>query len=244
VKLTQEDLAYIQSVVSTADSLKIDSLIIEPNMVRGIDEHQTTFLIQTRNVPELSCGSIGLNRLSIFTSRLNTIKSINDFEVAVTMPPEVEGVAPFARSLTFKGPGIKIDYRCGNPSLMRAPRKINEPLAYQIEMSASAITLIQKGQAAMAADNVYLIGNDEGVMCQMEDINSDVFSFKLAEKIHRLDEDDGNPVNFNHKYPIKRLLALFKNNTDVNFYLTPRGILKTTLNNLEVYTLRDEEDDD
>ncbi len=235
MKLSSESLSFIQRVVNTADLVKIESIIIEPKVVRAIDDNHTVFILQTTDVPDMEFGSIGLNRTNVFTSRFELGKTMTDFSVDAT----VEGKEPamYARALTMKAKGIKVDYRCANPNLIKAPKQLHDTLAYQVQIDPEVVLMMQKGQAAMSADEITFVGNSDGVFFEMSDINADKMNYQFANKATRLDDEDDMPVAFVHAYALKTLLPLFKINPTGCFTLTTQGILKIVINGLDVYVM-------
>lgn len=236
MKLSSDTLSFIQRVVNTAELVKIESVIIEPNVVRAIDDNHTVFILQTKDVPDMEFGSIGLNRTNVFTSRFELGKTMTDFAVEAT----VEGADPassYARALTMKAKGIKVDYRCANPTLIKAPKQLHDTLAYQVQIDPEVVLMMQKGQTAMSADEITFIGSAKGVVFEMSDINADKMSYQFANNAIRLDDEDDQPINFVHSYALKTLLPLFKINPAGHFSLTTQGILKIVINGLDVYVM-------
>lgn len=241
MKLSQTSLDYIRNVVSTADLVKIDSIIIEPNRVRGIDENHTVFILHETNVPDLEVGSIGINRMGVFTSRFDLGKSLSDFNVDAI----VEGDDPktsYARSLTMKAKGIKVEYRCANPSVLKAPRIVHDVVKYRIQINPEVLSMMQKGMAAMSTDTVTFIGAKEGVYIEMSDINADKLTYLITDVIHTLPsedgEDDEDEIDFQYSFQLKTLLPLFKTNPIADIFFTvPEGMLKIVVNDLNVYVL-------
>jgi len=233
MKMDQASLAYIQNVVQTAELAKIGSIIIEPGKVRAIDEDRTVVLYHDKGVPDLPFGSIGLNRIDVFMSRFNIARGMSNFEMDVTV--EGEGTEEsFARAINMKGKGFKVDYRCANPKTIQAPKSLNDAVKHKIRMTPEAVLLMQQGTSAMKADEITFIGTDKGVSFEIADINSDKLTYSFADTIENTDDDDGEPANFVHKYPIKTVTTLFKANPDGNFYVTSRGMLKIVVNNLDI----------
>lgn len=235
MKLSQETLAYIQQVINTAGVVKIDSIIIEPNRVRAIDDTRTVFILQTTNVPDMEFGSIGLNRTGVLTSRLELGKSLSDFTVDAT----VEGTDPatmYARSLVMKAKGIKVDYRCANPLVMKAPKTLNDTNAFRVTINPEAVLMLQKGQMAMTSDEVRFTSSDDGpVFFEMSDINSDILKYEFADMSTKLSDEDDAASDFSHSYPLKTLLPLFKLNPTGYFILTSQGVMKIVINGLDIY---------
>lgn len=229
-------LAYIQNVVRTAELFKIGNIIIEPDRVRAIDEDQTVFMLQVVDVPVMPFGSVGLNRIDVFSSRFDIARSIDNFEIDAT----VETTDPaniFARALTMKAKGIKIDYRCANPATIKAPKTINDPIKYRVRMTPEAVLLMQKAQHAMGSDEIAFIGDETGVSFELSDINSDKMNYKFADTVDNQVEGDVSPAKFVHKYPIKTITTLFKQAPDGFFQLTSRGMLKVPVNNIDTYVI-------
>lgn len=245
MKISQSSLDYIRNAVSTADSVKIDALIIEPGRVRGIDENHTVFILQDTDVPDLEVGSIGLNRLGIFTSRFDLGKTLSDF----TVDAIVEGDEPetmYARSLTMKAKGVKVEYRCANPTILKAPRILHDQLRYKVRLNPEVVVMLQKGMAAMSTDVVTLIGDESGLYFELSDINADKMRYQIADTITEYEiedsetneDDEDTTVNFSYTYSLKTILPLFKANQTTDIFFTAReGFLKIVVNGLAVYVL-------
>jgi len=230
MKIDHETITFIQNVVKTAQLVNIDNIIIEPERVRAIDEDKTVVILQTDNVPDMPFGSIGLSRIPVFQSRLDIAKTQDNFSLEAVVN---EG-EDFTRSLIMKGKGIKIDYRCAKPSSLQGPHRHHDDLVARVKLNAEAVVLLQKGQAAMSADEVTIISNDE-VSFEIVDVNNDVFKHTFADSAESLIDDD--IVKFAHRYPIKILHALFKQNPEGYFEIGKKGILRITINNLDVYVI-------
>lgn len=110
MKLDPETVAYTLNVVKTARLVGIDNIIIEPNLVRAMDDSNSVVLFQDEDVPDMPFGSIGLTRIDTFMARYDIAKTQEKFSIEAA----VQEGEDFARSLVMKGKGIKIDYRCGN----------------------------------------------------------------------------------------------------------------------------------
>lgn len=231
VKLKQNNIEYIYQVVKTAQLVNVDSVIIEPDLVRGIDENQTVILFQNENVPTLPFGSIGLNRPDVFLSRYEIAKSQDNFAIEADQDDNNQ----FARSLTLKGKGTKIQYRCANPTTIKAPRKLKDTMKVSVQTDEQAVRLLQKGQAAMSnPETVSLISNDDGVSFELADINGDIFKHTFADDVQLIDGDD---YMFAHKYPIKTLLSLLKSNPTQPFKIGHKGMLQFPVQDLNVYLI-------
>lgn len=226
-------LAYIQGVIRTAGLVKIDNIVINPTKIWAVDSDRTVVISHEKDIPAMSFGAICINRINIFSDRLEIAKSVDNFSVEVVLG-NTSAQEPFARSLIMKGKGIKIDYRCANPQTIRVPTAFHDHAVYRVKITPEAIALILKGQSAMSTDEVTFVGTDDGVSFEMSDINSDTLAYHFADDIETIGD---NVSTFKHRYPSKTLHTLFKANTDGYFQITSKGMMKIIVNNLDVYVL-------
>lgn len=229
MKLDKNTVSYIQSVIETAKLVGIDSIIIEPNLVRAIDDNSTVVINQNKDIPEMPFGSIGMNRLDIFTARYDIAKSQDGF----TIEAEVDTGSQFAKSITMKAKGMKIDYRCANPAAIKAPRQINDVMKYRVLLTTEAVVNLQKAQSAMKAEIVTIV-SDNGVSFELSDLNNDVFKYTFTDNVEVITDGNGK---FAHRYPVKTLLSLFKQNATGHFEIGAKGIAAFQLNGLKVFVL-------
>lgn len=234
MKLDQTTLKYIQDAVRTAELAKINNIIIEPGRVRAIDDDRTVVIFQEHNIPDMPFGSIGINRISTFSDRFEIARSMEGFNVEVVVKG-ADTETPWAQALTFKGKGIKVDYRCANPLTIQAPKTLNDATKFKVTMTPEALALMQKGQTAMKSDVITLFGGPDGVFFEMADINADALTYKIADEFECVSGGDGE--EFTHKYQVKTLLPLLKTCSNGSFFITNRGMAKITVNNLDVFVV-------
>lgn len=248
MKITNEELNFIQTVIKTANLVDIGNIIIEPGKVRAMDEDQTVVLFQDTGVPEMSFGSIGLNRISLFNSRLEVARAQDNFAVeAITTgedneigfdkyDPATKNPAPmWVRSLTMSGKGTKIDYRCASPQTIKAPKNRAGVSQYRLDINPEMINMIIKGSSAMKADEITFTGDKNGCTLEMADINGDALEYHFTDIVHI--EGTGISPDFEHKYLIKLVLPLLKLQPTGSFSVTSRGTLIFTVNNLDIYVM-------
>lgn len=231
MNIDTETMSFLVNVVKTAQLVDIDNAIVEPGRVRGMDDNHTVVLFHEQDIPDMPFGSIGLNRLGVFLSRYEIARTQDSFKVEAKLSDDEQ----FARSLTLKGKGTKIDYRCANPTTIKAPRQINDTMKVGVQVNGEAVRLLQKGQAAMSnPETVTLLCDDDKVSFELVDVNNDVFKHTFAQEIELLDGDDSN---FAHRYPLKILLSLAKQHPDGHFEIGHKGMLKFPVSDLTVYIL-------
>lgn len=231
MNLNPNSLKYIQEIVRVCRLVGVNNVALEPGMIRGMDDDQKVVIHSTDDVPDFEFGSIGMSRLDVFTNRLEVAKSQDKFNVEVTVKPDTT----YVLSLVMKAQGTKIDFRCTDPSKIRAPKKLNDVMRYEVKINAGAVTMLQKAVSAMGADTVTIISNSEGVSFELMDENKDVFKHIFADDAVAL--DDGTATSFAHRYPVKTLLSLFKEDPTGTFQVGGKGLLLFPVAGINVYVL-------
>ena len=234
MKLTSDLIEFIEKVIKTGKLANIESVIIDADSgtVRGIDEDRTVVLFHNENVPSFPVGLVGINRVGLFLSRVDIVKNRDGFDVDAEVV-EMDGVE-YVKALHMKSADTKVDYRCAKPDTIKAPKQINDTIIYRVQLNAEAVSVLQKGVAAMGTDTVSVVGGD-GVAFELQDISEDIFRHVFAADSVQLGE--GITGEFAHKYPVKTLLALFGQNPDGFFEIGEKGILLIAVNDLNLYVL-------
>jgi hypothetical protein len=248
MKLLKDEIAYIQKVITLAKLVQIDNVVIEPGKVRAMDEKQTVVLFQDKNVPEMRFGSLGLNRIPDFSSRLELTKSRDGFEIDAT----VSGVnneigfdvyetgsktpAPmWIRSMMLSAKNTKINFRSASPQTIRAPKVRASAATFGVDLNPDAVQMLIKGKAAMNTDEVEFHGDEDGVSLEFTDVNGDILEYKFADTGHI--QFLGRERTFSYKYPVDNLLRMFKPNPTGTFYITGRGQLLYNIDGIDVYMM-------
>lgn len=230
--LTNPEVQTIYNTVLLCDKLGIDSLIIEPNRVRAIDEAKNLVIIQSTGIQPMSFQNIGFNRIPTFIDRYTIVSALPNFSIEVTTK-ETNGTT-WAQSLLLKGKGTKIEYRCANPLTIQAPKELNDLIITKSKMSSDTLAALQRGQTAMRASVFTLRADDKGLFVVINDTTRDTMELQIDRPLF---DSNGTLVTFTHKYPGKPFLLPFKLNTSGMFDITSRGLLISLINNLAVYTI-------
>lgn len=239
MKLEEEIVNYIFNVVKTADIIGIESIIIEPEMVRSMNDSRTVGLWTDKDVPDMPFGSIGITRLHDLKTRFSIIEDLKEFNIEVTPDDNGEYAKQLVLSSKASGKRLKIDYRCGDPRRITAPKVLNDIDCFGVQLTPDAVSLYQKGLTAMGATDVSIVSND-GVSFVFSDIANDIYNHTFADTVELIPNSEGeveSSTKFAHRYPAKTLLSLFKNNQEAKFTVCKRGMIKFPLNELTVFVL-------
>jgi hypothetical protein len=232
MKLDANTITYIQNVVKTAKLVNIDSFIIEPNLVRGLAADNSAVIVHSKDVPDMPFGSIGMNRLDIFTARFEVLKTQPNFSMEVDIDADQKCV----RSIIMKAKGSKVDYKCARPAAIKAAKQLHETFKHRVVVNAESVVLLHKAVAAMSSpEHVTLISNSDGVSLELCDINNDVFKHTFMDKVETLTPDANG--KFAHRYFVKTLLPLLKQNANGQFDVGMKGTLAFNVNGITTYVL-------
>ena len=234
MKLDQELADYIFKVVKTADMVNVSNVIIEPNMVRSMNDDRTVGLFTNKDVPEMPFGSIGITRIHDLMTRFSIAQSQENFNIEVSMNDE-----EYATQFVLKGKNLKIDYSCGDPRKLTAPKTLHDVECFKVQLTEDAVNYFQKGIGAMSTDEVSIVSNN-GVSFEFADITNDIYTYQFADTVEPVPNADGevsSSLKFAHRYPAKTLLVLFKNNPEAAFSIGQKGMLRFPINGMTVFVL-------
>lgn len=239
--LNPTHIVFIENVLRTAQLVGITNIVAAPEGVAGIDDDKKVLMLEMNNVPEFPFGSIGINRIDVFLSRLSLAKSCDNFAAEFETATDQKTESQFARQIIFKGNGVKVEYRCAAPKIVLAaindkaqfPKSLNDPRRYSVNLTPEAALLLSKAQTAMSADVVTLVSDDDGVHFKLSDINSDEFVHTFAKEPKLVGEKTPT-TEFSHMYPVKLLMPLFKQNSQATMFIGQKGTLSMSVNNLNV----------
>lgn len=231
IKKNDNWIDVIVNVVKTAQSVGIDNIIIEPECIRAIDDAKTVVLFQNKEVPQLSIGLIGMNRVGTFMQRYSIISEQEN----PTFKVEIDESKGYVRSIVMSSKDTKVEYRCANPDTIQAPKKINDNSMFRILIPRTSGIMMKQAQTAMNSEIVEITSNNNEAFYKIIDINNDDFKHTLPEKAVTIDEE--TPAEFSYKYPLKNILAVIDTKVDTMFEIGEKGIITTSVNGLNILIL-------
>lgn len=227
--ISAKEMQYIERVITVADIVGIDSIIIEPSRVRATNDSGEVFILQTSDVPDMAFRSIGIGKTSIFKSRYSVVKDLKTTFTAITNKVMVDGQEEeFARSITMKAPSVQIDFRCTNPVTIRSPKKVLDPVVMEIPMNQDVVDMLAKAERAMSAGSVDFILREGVLSFDVKDVNGDAFVYEIGGGF---DEE----LEFSHTYNSKVLVPILKNTKETSVSITKLGLIITDVKGFLVH---------
>lgn len=237
MKLSQDSVRNLKTLLQTVSLVKIDRLIIEGNKIRGVDEDQTVVIVSDTNVPDFGGAKVGLNRLSILANRIALFDADEAFTVDAveTQSRDDEGMDISSFKLASKG--SKFEYRCARVGAIKAPKQLNDSFVWAVTIPVESVKLAISAANTMGSEQIALVSKASGeVLFEIVDGSTqDTFTTKIADEAVWLPEDEDQPTqSFVNYYAVKALMPLLKAaaaHGDPVVLVGEEGMLQITVNN-------------
>ena len=236
MKLSQASVLKLKTLLQTVSLVKIDRLIIEENLIRGVDEEQTVVIVSDQNVPDLGGARVGLNRLSILANRIALFDTDEAFTVEAVEAPSRDEDATDISSFKLASKGSKFEYRTARIGTIKAPKRVNDSFVWAVTVPVEAVKLAISAANTMGSDQIALVSKASGeVLFEIVDsATQDTFTTKIADEATWIPEDEDQPSqSFVHYYAVKALMPLLKASSTQGepvLLVGEEGMLQVTVN--------------
>lgn len=207
MKINKEVEALIFDAAITANSVGIESFVIDEDGIRGADEGKIVVIFKPSFDLTVPFEGIAIGDVGQFVQRYNIHNNNEPKLIDLDLGDDGN-----ALKVTFKSKGLNVEYRCVKPARVKGPKKFNDTLSCSFELTEEAIEMIKKGSVTMKADEVLFVKDEDAdsVYLQMSDVNKSQFKYEIDGKV----ESDSDECMFAHRYPVKALLAALKDSDD------------------------------
>jgi hypothetical protein len=237
MKLSAESVKNLKTLLQTVSLVKIDRLIIEPNLIRGVDEDQTVVIVSNQNVPDFGGAKVGLNRLSILANRIALFDADEAFTVEAVESPSRDDDGNDISSFKLASKGSKFEYKAARVGAIKAPKQLNDSFIWAVTVPVDSVKLAISAANTMGSEQIALVSKASGeVLFEIVDGSTqDTFTTKIADEAVWLSEDEDQPTqSFVHYYAVKALMPLLKAAGaagDPVLLVGEEGMLQITVNN-------------
>ena len=236
IKLSEETKDIITFAVKYCNLVKIDSLLIDKSGIRAKQDLTAVYLIEPGDFKFLEFDTLYITRISSLAPRINMFESTKrNYELYVDLK-DLENEDTIVKSLILKSKDTEINFGCSMmPQKSRLPKKVKDPIYFELSSSKSSLDILGKGVSAMGAETIKLFSENGTVMGKVKDIESDALIHKFSESYECLTEE----TEFNFDYDFKIILPLLKeaakDKETFTIELTRRGIMRLSINDLSMY---------
>lgn len=213
--LSKNDVSQLNTVIETCLLAGIENIVIEndphgdegQSAIRGVNDDRTCLILSNNDVPSLGGEGkvIGLSRMNVLRSRMNVLNGDDTFAVDV----DVNGKGEIS-VLHLKNRQAKTQFRCASPSIIKAPKAINDQELAAVAVKKSDVQTLNAAAKAMGAKTFTLMVKQAGdkyeAFIEYYDTNQDVFSIKISDNVEYFDE----PTTFVFYYIADTYLGLIR----------------------------------
>lgn len=152
VKIPQSLVGTLMDAVEVSTLLGINSIIVDGHSVRGRHhEAGTIFVMNFDEDTTWDFGAIGVTRVPDLAKRLNLMKARgSDFTIETELKQRGEDIT-YASMLTLKHKKTKVEYKCGDPTLIKAPKGLTDESQFKFSLTINDIKFIKAANSAMGA---------------------------------------------------------------------------------------------
>lgn len=235
MKLSKETVKRIMDVVTTASSIGVEQLVMDEDSIRGHSEDSKTILLDKNVFTYEHFDAIGISRVKTLTSRFNMMMGISDDISIKVENREKDNGHRNASVLTIRTKGTSVEFRCADPSYIRAPKNLRSEVIYSFDINSKSLEVMSRGTSVMGAgkDISFSFENDK-VQFNLSDNDGDTLKHTISEVVHTRDDSDTFFFKYN-KSLLKLLKLALVDNDSTTIFITKRGILRLIVNNLTVY---------
>ena len=241
MKLSQDSIKQLTSLLSIANVSGIDRIIINSSSIRGIDSKKTLLLIDSNDGKiDLDGANMAISRPGTLASMMNLIGKDGDDKLNVEIVRDASGSDVV--SLKLVGNNSKAEFRCAATEIGDAiPRALNSVPSWEFALSGETVTQVVAAASALGADRVGLMYKNGEMSFEVQYSNTDSIVTRATSDIHWLREDEPAQNSFYHIVPCKSLFPLLKvatsDNDFINVVVGSAGVVTFEVKKLKMFVL-------
>lgn len=233
--LDNELIDFIKTkLIKTANLLGIESVIIEPDKIRGLDEKKTAVILHNHSLP-VKFQAMAISRLSLLQSRL----TLTDDTVSVNVTEDERNPGIISR-LDIKAKKYKVDFRTANPTTVKAPKALKSEVALcSFTLTDNDVKLINNASNSMpqrtetGTISLMIDPKTSTIKAVLTDTTGDDFEMELDSKL--VNNTLEKPLLIN--YPLKQFITVIKNNNKQFDLLENNNMIRTYINDITIILL-------
>ena len=227
---------FIQNVVNTSQLLELEAIVVDSDGVRG--KGDGILVLQKDNLPkELGFDGIAFGDISTLERRMN---AFDDFTLEYSSLEKDSGyIYPYKLRMVNKN--SKIEFVCLNPSQVKAPKNLKDPVYFSFMMDEASVNLLSRASSLMQSHQIILSGKDGVVSFSASDDSSAKLSHIISDELIALEDDEQKSFVYPYKYKnvVKVFKYMAKHMERFEICVTKRGFITIEVNGLTINILRE-----
>lgn len=222
MKLSQTTIEYIDRVTAVAQVAGIDAIVFTKTLVSGKDDTPAVVLIQKDDIPEFEFDELAIIRVPYFRQRMDAVRG---GDKAFTFDyDDNKGL------ITFTAGRTKAEYRAGNALAVRAPKNLNDQIAFTFTVESDLTQVISRAASAYPSKDPIIVLTSSGSEVEItitDDEAGDSFTSLISSDL------EGNGA-LSVRYSLKTLLPLLKQHESTVLNIGQRGTLTLTIRGINI----------
>ena len=226
--LYPEHIDLIQNAIEVAHICGIQSIIINDDQIRGIDNGKSVCIIRATDI-ELPFKSLCTERVDALKRKFDMAADMDDLMVNVVVDENEE---TRIQRIAFTGYTLNgtvrtlFNHRCARPGLVKAPSAINDNCTTPIKLPNGIYKFLAQ---ADKKSELEIASDQDGAELQLKDGTGDVLAFEIHKQ---------PSPKFHKRYSLRIVKTLLKISLEETTWLIgKKGVIKTNLRGLDVYIL-------
>lgn len=238
MKLNENMTTKLIDIVTTANNIGINSMIIDSDSFRGSTDNNAVLLLHKNNnsFDTTEFDGIGISRVAILSSRLNLLKNSTKVpQIEFDLKVKDNGIKNVLR-MRMKQNSTNIDFKCVDPNLINAKKNMLATIAYSFKMKEDTVDLMTKSKSAMDYSKICLILANGELNFKLQDVEGDSLTHLVSDSVEIFDGADKEfCFNYSDKTILPLLRSILRSNSQIDIKITQKGTMNLLINNYNVF---------
>ncbi len=246
VAIHKDTLNTLVDAVNVGMLLGVTNIVLDNHSVRGRDgDSGTMFVMPFEDGTEYEFGAIGITRVPELSKRVTLMNLKGSDYTAETELKKRGDDVTFASIVTLKHKKTKVEFKCGDPTLIKIPKGLADDKHFQFGLTRDDLKFIKAANSAMGADHLIFTKSSDGdslTISLSSRKDSDKATHTIESPVKSLTDTDSFSFKYDSKILIKAISSiesiLKKDDLDaLDVVITRRGVLTVVIKGMSAYIL-------
>jgi hypothetical protein len=235
IKLSEKTLKIINDIIDVGQLFNIGVFILDKNGIRAKAEESYIFLMKHQPLDFLEFDSLCISRVSDFKTRMKFMESSSGksgFDIFAAETKTLDSGDNIVLKLRLISDRTSVEITGDNGAKNQLPKQVNDEDMVSFTLSHDSIEVLSKLPRAIQNKNKALnIKMVNGiVVASSRDVHRDYVQHIISES----PEFMGDSEPFDFTYNLTNIVPMIRGRMSLDVTLTKRGVMRTTLNDIDV----------
>ncbi len=228
---TPEQTKLLQTTVTVASTLNIESVVIRDDIIFGMDDTQSTLILDKTHT-NIFKSPIVLTRVPVIKQRLNLIEKQGPFVILYDENiPDSKSKDAFIKKIQLANKRTTVDFRCGGLSRVNVRTNLHDPKIASLNITKEIKEFISEAKACTEGDKiVFTFDEDSGLTLSFPpDSQGDTIEQSIDSNLVTLVSKIKGKIAF--KYRVVDIIMALKSGSGV-IDIGEKGFISTQISNI------------